>query len=322
METVDKHVNGLLSFVDNEYISAGLILFLILYASLAAPKLPSQAVKYFDYTAVKLLMFFLIVYISKKNVTVAIVASLAVMATAVAINQIKFNKEMLTVVKNNNKLNSNKMDVHKMIDKENIQPYHKSCNQEPDAMDEGHNFLNINDAYPNLLHLNALQQRNEQELKQDGEMHMQLAGMKKMNDLAQDPEFMQHASADHKQAEIKLANVFKTESKVEQFQEHDNIMNKHVPIALESHSVENVLHLQPQMINHEMQSHMINHEMQPHMINHEMQSHLINHEMQSHMVEHEMPKAMQERNSKYGSFLDENLNVPDNMHDIHAVCGH
>ncbi len=98
MDAFDNTVRDYLNFLDNEYISAGLSLFLVLYAGLAAPKLPEYIASVFDNMFVKLVMFFLIVYISRRNATVAVIASIAVLVSIMTLNRIKFNKEMMQMV--------------------------------------------------------------------------------------------------------------------------------------------------------------------------------------------------------------------------------
>lgn len=91
------HESAWLNWLDNEYISGALILFLVLYASAIAPKLPGYVLQWFDYSLVKLIAFFLIVYISQKNATVAIVCAIAVLATIMALNHLKIGYEMMAV---------------------------------------------------------------------------------------------------------------------------------------------------------------------------------------------------------------------------------
>lgn len=110
MESFDNTVKNYLGFLDNEYVSAGLSLFLILYAGVAAPKLPQQVVQLFDNTLVKLFVFFLIVYVSRKNPTVAIIAAVAVLVSLMTLNRIKFNQEMMEVVGGRRKVMMNGCD--------------------------------------------------------------------------------------------------------------------------------------------------------------------------------------------------------------------
>jgi hypothetical protein len=102
MEEFDSAVKKYTSFLENEYVSAGLSLFLIVYASLVAPKLPDYIVNLFDYTFVKLLMFFLIVYISRKNATVAIIAAVAVLVSIMTLNKLKLGEQFKSINASNN----------------------------------------------------------------------------------------------------------------------------------------------------------------------------------------------------------------------------
>jgi len=98
----DATVTNWLSFLDNEYISGALIIFLIVYASYAAPKLPPYILKLFDNPLFKLLIFFLIVYSAKKNPTVAIIAAVGLMVTIHALNKLKLDQMLMRAVKREN----------------------------------------------------------------------------------------------------------------------------------------------------------------------------------------------------------------------------
>lgn len=95
VETFDSSVRGWMSKVEqNEYISTALALFLILYAGVAAPKLPAWFARLFDYTVVKLLVFFLIAYIARGNPTVAIIAAIGLMVTLITLNKLSTNQKI------------------------------------------------------------------------------------------------------------------------------------------------------------------------------------------------------------------------------------
>jgi len=99
IRTFDRSVKNALSFVDNsEYISAGLTIFLILYAGLAAPQLPEYIANLFDNPLFKLLILFLVAYSAKKNPTVAIVAAIGLMVSIHTLNRIKLNKGLLAMI--------------------------------------------------------------------------------------------------------------------------------------------------------------------------------------------------------------------------------
>ena len=100
MEDFDNIVGKYTTWLDNPYVAGALTVFLIVYAGAAAPKLPSWIVKMFDYTLVKLALFFLIVFISRKNATVAIVAAIALLVSIMVLNRLKFDQEMMAVVGN------------------------------------------------------------------------------------------------------------------------------------------------------------------------------------------------------------------------------
>lgn len=100
MDQFDNTVKNLLSVVDNnEYLSAALSLFLILYAGLAAPKLPEYIARLFDNPLFKLLVFFLIAYSAKKNPTVAIIAAVGLMVSLHTLSRYKVNGRMINMVR-------------------------------------------------------------------------------------------------------------------------------------------------------------------------------------------------------------------------------
>jgi hypothetical protein len=103
MEEFDRLVNENTQFLNNPYISSTLMLFLVVYSSAFAPRLPNYILKLFDYTIIKFVLFFLIVFISRKNATIAILASIALIVSVMALNKFKFGQEMMSVVSNGEK---------------------------------------------------------------------------------------------------------------------------------------------------------------------------------------------------------------------------
>lgn len=83
----DNNVDSFLSFLDNEYVAAGVSLFLVLYAGIIAPKLPAYILGYINNWFVQLALFFAIVYVSNKNATVALIAAVAVLVTLMVANK-------------------------------------------------------------------------------------------------------------------------------------------------------------------------------------------------------------------------------------------
>ena len=107
MQEFDNFVKKNTVFLDNPYISGAITLFLIVYAGAVAPKLPEHIAKIFDNNFVKFAMFFLIIFISRKNATVALVATIALMVSIMTLHKIKFDKEMMEVVANKETKNHN-----------------------------------------------------------------------------------------------------------------------------------------------------------------------------------------------------------------------
>jgi hypothetical protein len=97
MESLNNTVNKSLSFLDNEYINAGLTLVLILYASRIAPKLPKTVSNWFKNDIVKFLLFFLIVFLNKKDAKVALATSVTVMVILLVVGRLTVDENMENV---------------------------------------------------------------------------------------------------------------------------------------------------------------------------------------------------------------------------------
>lgn len=127
MNSFDKAVTPYLSFLDNQYVSAILTIILIVYASLAAPRLPENVAALFDNPIVKLILFFLIVYLAKHNATIAIIAAVAVLVSLMTLNKWNMNREMMSVVNSDQAAeNLNTCNDFDCSDSE------ESSNQDPD----------------------------------------------------------------------------------------------------------------------------------------------------------------------------------------------
>ena len=64
------------SILENQYLSTSLVVFLVLYGGLAAPKLPKSMIKLFSNPLFRLIIIFLIAYSSSKNHSIALVATI------------------------------------------------------------------------------------------------------------------------------------------------------------------------------------------------------------------------------------------------------
>lgn|SRR3989338_8143965 len=80
----------MIDFLNNQYVTAVLTLFLILYSSLARPQLPLFVAELFNYTAFRLVILFLVVYlIGKQNTQVALLVAVAFSVTMLLISEQK-----------------------------------------------------------------------------------------------------------------------------------------------------------------------------------------------------------------------------------------
>lgn len=78
-----------LKLLDNKYVAAMVRVFLILYASLVAPKLPSGLAALFQNAVFKVLVLFLIVYVGMKDPTVALLVAVGFTVSMVTLNKLE-----------------------------------------------------------------------------------------------------------------------------------------------------------------------------------------------------------------------------------------
>ena len=86
LNTSENELNNLF---DNKYLSGVLKIFLISYACIISPKLPQSILQLLDNTIVKLLIIFAIVYIARRDFTIALLISIAFVITLQIINKNK-----------------------------------------------------------------------------------------------------------------------------------------------------------------------------------------------------------------------------------------
>jgi hypothetical protein len=117
MSSFDDLVKKGTSWLENDYVAGVLTVFLILYANLAAPKLPSYIAKLFDNIIFKVIMFFLIVYIHNKNPTVALISAVALMLALMILDKVKpSEKEKMTSLNTSDNTNDLFANLNKLID--------------------------------------------------------------------------------------------------------------------------------------------------------------------------------------------------------------
>jgi hypothetical protein len=107
MDNFDNAVKPYMSVFDNEYVHAILIIILITYASLAAPRLPHSVVRLFEHPIVKFIFFFLIVYVTKHSVVVSLISALVVLVLLMALNNWDTTEMMDNIDNNMNNLELN-----------------------------------------------------------------------------------------------------------------------------------------------------------------------------------------------------------------------
>lgn len=94
---IEKGINNAINYTKHEYITVGVSLLLIIYAGIIAPKLSLRTLKMFDNWIVQLVLFFLVVFLSIKNPTIALIASIAILVTLIlATNKMSQSAESST----------------------------------------------------------------------------------------------------------------------------------------------------------------------------------------------------------------------------------
>ena len=86
MSNLMENMSG---FMQNPYVSATLVLFLILYSSLARPDLPDFIMNLFNNAIFRMLILFLIAYIAANNVQVAILVAIGFTVTMMLLSERK-----------------------------------------------------------------------------------------------------------------------------------------------------------------------------------------------------------------------------------------
>ena len=93
----DNISKGLNTLFDNKTFSTSMSLLLALYAGAAAPALPNNVIVFFDTVFGKLLITFLIAYLSSKNIQLALMLAVAFVVSLNIINTNKINEGFRTM---------------------------------------------------------------------------------------------------------------------------------------------------------------------------------------------------------------------------------
>lgn len=95
---LEKALKPLNNFLRNEYVTAVVALFVVLYASNVAPKVPQVISDLFSNPIFRVFVLFLVAYISNKNPSVALLVSIAFVVTLNVINRQEAEEGFLDVI--------------------------------------------------------------------------------------------------------------------------------------------------------------------------------------------------------------------------------
>lgn len=95
LSSIDSKIKEVL---ENKYVSTLIIMFIALYAGLAAPKLPKYWINLFDSQLFKLFVLFMIGYMATKNYSIAIVCAMAFLITMNTMQKHKVNDKIISIL--------------------------------------------------------------------------------------------------------------------------------------------------------------------------------------------------------------------------------
>lgn len=84
---------------DNQYVSIAIAIVLILYAALAAPKLPENIASMFDNMWGKLILFSVIAFATFKSPLVGVIATIAVLVSLDTARRYDVNRKLVSILK-------------------------------------------------------------------------------------------------------------------------------------------------------------------------------------------------------------------------------
>jgi len=124
MEVVNKLTHGVTSGLEylnnNRILSTVLGLFLVLYAALAAPKLPKSISSWFDNVWFKLGFMFLIAYMATRDPSVAIISAVALLVTLQTLSAQKTAESVVKSVQD--KIEKFSQDKNVEVNVEDVKP--------------------------------------------------------------------------------------------------------------------------------------------------------------------------------------------------------
>ena len=105
MSSMNQMNEKLNSSLTNKTTVGALSLFLILYAALAAPKLPYSVTNKMDNIYVKIVIVLFIAFIASKNIAVGIIATIALVMTIQSISRNRKIKKLGEIINNSEESN-------------------------------------------------------------------------------------------------------------------------------------------------------------------------------------------------------------------------
>lgn len=136
MESFNNAVRSLLSVTENKYISSALTILLVVYASLAAPKLSERMARLFENSIFRTLIFFLIAYSSRKDPAVAAISAIGLMISLQTLNKYDIESKIRNMIPD---INVPSIDMPSFIsnNEPEVSEEPKASEEGPSGMDEG-----------------------------------------------------------------------------------------------------------------------------------------------------------------------------------------
>jgi hypothetical protein len=105
MDQINYQIDKLLQ---NKTVTFGLIIIMTIYAAHFAPKLSTQVLQYFNYSIVKIILISLIVYLSTKNLSIALVMTINFIVIMQTLRHSNDRKNIIKKIKENTEIVSDK----------------------------------------------------------------------------------------------------------------------------------------------------------------------------------------------------------------------
>ena len=153
--TVNSSLEGIYS---NKTSSAVIGLFLVLYAGLAAPKLPKSVAKLFGNSIFRLVILFLVAYMSSRNTSIAIIATVALV----------ISMQTLSYHEANEKVHQQIEEEVMMETAEELEGEEEDVEDEDAAEEEEHNLHEANfDANGEFAEYKSEEQEQEEDVEEE-----------------------------------------------------------------------------------------------------------------------------------------------------------